>query len=514
MSLWHPITKTALLGTRREPLPKIDRITSPLHHLLSHTKAATPELTLLLQAGVLAMHEENGRLPQQHHAPHPTPPQPEERPVAPPRITKYLADVMYGQHIGLLPIYLEAVNEAGYRLPNHYLPNLLDKGVKAVKIRPYLQPILGKQGGWLASQNPIWDFASPDINSWGGLTRYWENNEPVKRQQLLNALRQTNPELARQLLHHYWRSVPDLTRSQLIKSLNTNISMADEPFLEAALDDRSYQVRQKAADYLAYLPDSRFALRMANHVRFVVQWRQGMIKILFPREISPQMRRDGIPQSDPRKDISRLRTRQLTQMVSSVPLDYWTLEWKASIPEILQAIPHSRWPRTLLNAFATAARKQRNQAWIEAMVVNRSFDTQVARLLRVMEKEWLDRFILENQPLFVANGTNLKVGHPMMSVLQNYQHSWSEELTLFWLEQFANYIQGSSERKSVDMQIKMLLIRFCNKLPAALLPFVEELFETAVQQNPIWRTPTQQIIKTMRFRKAMLEDILGNTAES
>ena len=40
--------------------------------------------------------------------------------------------------------------------------------------------------------------------------------------------------------------------------------MDDEPFLESALDDRSREVRQQAADLLTRLPDSRLALRMAE----------------------------------------------------------------------------------------------------------------------------------------------------------------------------------------------------------------------------------------------------------
>ena len=509
MSLWQEITKTALLGTQREDVSISSGSSSPLDQLVDKTEAESAEMSLLLKAAVMTAHEQNGRLPEQLHSPRPTPPNPDSRPVAPPKTMRYLSDVMYGQYIILLPTYLDYLNKAGYRLPAQYLPNLLDKGVKATKIRPYLYPILGNEGHWLASQNPVWDYAAPDIYTWGGLIRYWEQNEPLKRQQLLTSLRQKNPEFARKLLENYWRSVPDMMRHQLIKIVETNISMADEPFLEAALDDRNHLVRRKAAELLAFLPDSRLALRMANHVRHILQWKQGKIVVTFPKEISPQMGRDGIQQTDPNQDMSRLRSRQLTQMVSATPLDYWTLEWKASIPEIIRAIPHCRWPRTLLNALTTAARKQKNQTWIKALVTQKSFGTQVARLLRVMDHDTLYAYIQENKSLFSTDKKLLKIDHPMMAVLKNHPHSWDETMSRFWIEQFATYIKQTKDRKSIDVQVKMVLTRLFNDIPVSLLQFSKDTFQPAIELNDKWRSPIQQVLRSMAFRKRMIDDVLG-----
>ena len=265
MSHWPGLTKTALLGTQREPLPDSQNSGGPLGQLLHQTQAETKEITLLLHAGILATYEANGRIPEQIHVDHPPAPEAETRPVAPPYVTQYLDAVMYGQYVNLFQIYLEAINKAGYRLPRQVLPNLLDKGFKSVKIRPYLLPVLGHEGRWLASHNPVWDYASPDIYTWTGLTRYWTQNQAIKRQQLLTDLRSSKPDLARKLLENYWRNCPDMARHQLIKILETNISMADEPFLEAALADRNHLVRRKAVELLTFLPQSRLSQRMKGY---------------------------------------------------------------------------------------------------------------------------------------------------------------------------------------------------------------------------------------------------------
>ncbi len=514
MSDWASITKQALLGTHRnEDEPSQNRSksngSSPVSDLINSASADTPELTLLMQAGIMAMHDLNGRLPEQRHTPRPSLPKPDSRPVTPAKIISFLNDVMYGQHIILLPNFLEYIHQAGYRLPPQYLPNLLDKGVKSIKLRPYILPILGNEGRWLATQNPAWDYAVPDIYTWSGLLRYWDNNETIKRHQLLSNLRLENPELARKLLENFWRSSTDHVRHSMIKILENNISMADEPFLEAALDDRSHLVRRKAADLLAFLPDSRLAMRMANHARFIVLWKQGQINISFPRELKPEMTRDGIQPTDPKMDIPRLRSRQLTQMVSAVPLDYWTLEWKATIPQIIRAINHSRWPRTLLNSFTTAARKQNNQEWIKQLVIQRSFDTQVARLLRAIEHDTLKSYILENKDQFKTDRNLLKVDHPMMAVLKNHQHPWDEEMSLFWLTQFATYIKQTKDRKSVDMQIKMLLTRFFTTIPTSIEQEAHDLFESALQINDRWRSPLEKMFKDLTFRKRMTDDVFS-----
>lgn len=508
MNIWDNLTKTALLGTHRDASHMKIAGETAVSHLLRQSTTDTPELTLLLRAGILAAHEQNGRLPDQLRTALPVPPEPDPRPVAPPKAMAYMNEVMYGKNVALLPTFLETLNKAGYRLPPQYLPNFLDKGVKTTKIQPFLLPVLGNEGRWLAQQNPAWGYAAPDIYTWSGLIRYWEANTAVKRQSFLTTLREENTAVARQLLENYWRTLPDTERHKLIKLLERHISMDDEPFLEAALDDRSHLVRRKAAELLAYLPDSRLGLRMANHVRHLILWKQGQIIISFPKEISPAMRRDGIQPTDTNKDISRTRSQQLIQMVGAVPLDYWIMEWKASIPQILNAVQHSKWPRSLLNGFITAAFKQQDQAWIRALLVANQFNTQVSRLLAVMDHQALFRYIMSNKPLFQTDNKPLKINHPMLSVLQKHNHDWNEEMAQFWIEQIATNIRQTAERKTVDMQIKSLAKRRFDKFPVSVLDFARVQFETAVSENPKWRPTTESILATMAFKQSMFADIL------
>ncbi|VAW31627.1 FIG01121071: hypothetical protein [hydrothermal vent metagenome] len=74
----------------------------------------------------------------------------------------------------------------------------------------------------------------------------------------------SQPERGHQIVEQTWKSNNGLVRHQLIKILATNLSMADEPFLEIALDDRNHLVRRTASDLLARLPQSRLSQHMTQ----------------------------------------------------------------------------------------------------------------------------------------------------------------------------------------------------------------------------------------------------------
>lgn len=509
MSVWPQLAKTALLGTKREPLPTFGAAKVPLNRILNEVHGDSPELSLLLKAGVMTMYEQNGRLPEQQHARLPNTPPTNTRSPAPPDAARFLNDLIYGQHVSQLREFLEALDHAGYIVPRQYLPNLLDKGSKTANIRAALYPVIGETGRWLAVQNPAWHYAADDIYHWKGALRSWSNGSAVKRVALLNQLRERSPETARQLLDMHWRSVPDLLRHKLIHTLTVNISMADEPFLETALDDRNHLVRKKAAELLAYLPESRFGKRMAQYALQFMSWERDKLVVHFPKEITPQMVRDGLPGSHPKMSHTRFRTQQLSYVIAGTPLETWTTAWGVPIHKIVNQLGASKWPRTILSGLTTAARRQKNQPWIEHLLIGQSFNTSVASLIKVVDPAALQKFILENRDLFAAGRLLIQRDHPMRTVLYNFPHAWQDPLYKFWIEQFATYIRQTSDRSTVDPQIKQMLNRLLSNLPLSQMTYARETLKEAALVNEPWANPLESMFKTMAFRQAMLQAIFG-----
>lgn len=505
MSIWPQLTKAALLGTRREAVPTINH-QSPLHQLLAQVPTDSPQLQLLTMAGILTLYEANGRLPETQVRPPERPLLPETQAVPPPLLQTHLATLLDGQYTSLLPQFLAQLATANLRLPPMLLPNLLDKATKSATIRPYLLPVLGNHGRWLASQNPAWGYASYEVDTFDGLMRQWRQSDTVKKQALLNQLRLTHPERGRQLLQSNWKTDAELDRNRFIKLLETNLSMADEPFLEAALDDRNHLVRRRAAELLAYLPESRLCQRMQRQVGHLLLWAEDAIVVRFPKVINPALVRDGVVQDDGKmRDKSRLRTRQLGQLITPIPLSHWTETWQKSPTQILQAAEKSKWPRSLYTAFSTAAFKQANTAWIEAILHHYQFQPQTGRLISVLPPQVLFPLILANRPLFETDQRPLTHSHPTLSLLRSWPHPWDAELSLFWFEQLATHIRQDSDR-APNANTRMMLYRLARQCQPDSAPAAADLLQAAASQQAMWQTAVAATIKTVQLRQQIQAD--------
>jgi hypothetical protein len=129
-------------------------------------------------------------------------------------------------------------------------------------------PRLGKRGRWLARQNPDWAYAVagevPDEP--GAIDEAWTTGTPEARVALLRQLRQADPARGRELLASTWKTDGPEDRAAFLKAFEIGLGPDDEPFLEAALDDRRKEVRAAAIELLTRLPGSRLVRRMIERV--------------------------------------------------------------------------------------------------------------------------------------------------------------------------------------------------------------------------------------------------------
>ncbi|MCB8980247.1 MAG: hypothetical protein H6657_22780 [Ardenticatenaceae bacterium] len=498
---WPEMVTTALLGTQHAALPTPKGHTA-VDQLIAQMPQQDAAAALLAAAGTVALHQQTGWVPSQASPPTPVS-QPPDQPVLPAGISRQLEPLLDTSHTSLLPEMLDALAQTGYRVPEFLLPNLLEKGVKAATIRPSLLQILGERGRWLASQNPAWRYAAPELDTWVGLLAEWKTAVAGQRLALLRQLRQTEPERGRTLLEHTWKSETDQSRHHLIKILEVNLSQADEPFLEAALDDRTHYVRQTAADVLACLPTSRLSRRMTEHAANLLRWTPGgkyVITVTFPDVYTPAMKRDGLfTASD--GDLSKTRARQLTQIVGRMPLDFWTEQWQQTPQTIAEAVLQSAWPRTLTNGFATAAARQKDVIWAEALITANGFGTAVARLVSILPTETCFRLMQQA----AQKSTGLQRTDPLFIVLQHWQLPWTAPMGQFWLERFADHLNQHKDDKP-EPTLKTLLTRFAQRCDPTLA-------DTAVTQltipdlNPAWQKIVNLLCETILLRRNLLAEI-------
>nr|WSX22409.1 DUF5691 domain-containing protein [Streptomyces tubercidicus] len=280
----------------------------------------------------------------------------------------------------LLPQWLTAAVEHGYRAPDALLPALLDAARARTDLRPAALALAGPRALWLAGLNDAWKFALRGTGSGTGLPgdgepaavrRTWEEGLFAERVALLTALRRHDPPAGLALLTTTWSTERAEDRLMFLDSLRENLSTADEPFLEQALSDRSRNVRATAAELLSALPGSALAARMAQRAHSCVGLDRTagapVIAVEAPHECDTAMQRDGVAATPPSGRGER--SWWLSQLVEATPLEGWPARFGGRDAAAIIALPvGDDWRTELHDAWCRAAVRQRNADWARALL--------------------------------------------------------------------------------------------------------------------------------------------------
>ncbi|MFG3055641.1 DUF5691 domain-containing protein [Kitasatospora sp. NPDC048239] len=388
-ALWEPLHTAALLGTDRRPLPPVAEA-GPTHQGVDHTDPATALLEL---AALETVRRRAGALPtaatEPPGAPAPEDPRPELPTPAARRLTVLLSSRNGSSTSGslanlaeLLPQWLTTGRTRGYRPPAALVPALLDAARARSELRPDAVALCGPLGRWLAARNPDWRFvlrtadaaAAPGSATDGG-DHLWHEGLFAERVTHLTLLRRTDPAAGLALLQSTWPTERAEDRLLFLDALQDGLSPADEPFLEAALGDRSKNVRATAAELLSTLPGSALALRMAARARATVRLADRGTHLLVtpPTECDPAMQRDGIALKSPTGRGERAWW--FGEVIAAAPLATWQ-EATGLTPDRLLALrvgdsideTSSSWADDLREAWARAAVRQQDADWARALL--------------------------------------------------------------------------------------------------------------------------------------------------
>lgn len=507
MNDWDNMVKVALLGTHREPFLQEPGDT-PLARLLDQLAASGPAHRLLSSAGTTDLYEQVGRSPvrvMRETAVLLAPA--DDRSPCSVQAEYFLSRMLSGQQRNLLPEFLTALQRSNLRVPNTLIPNLLTHGAKVVATRPTIIPLLSARDRQLASQNAAWAYASPEMESWAGLRRIWDDSPSNKRQSLVKQLRATTPDRGRDLLAATWKIDPDHQRIRMLKSLETGLSMNDEPFLETALDDRSQQIRLQAAELLAFLPESRLCQRMAKRVADFFAWtpeQELRISVSFP-SIRPDMIRDGVVGSKS-KSLARVRAQRFIQIVGAVPLNYWTDNWDGSPQRILQAVIASNWTRTLFSGLSWAAFRQRNDTWAKAILQTRGLEAATGKLVDLLSPEEYTRLI---KGILAEDNLADPLEHrsPLLTALRRWAQPIDVKLAEILFPVFATHFRQDQEKKTPSSLVRSSFLNLAHICPPETVDIASTHLLPVAELSPKWRPIVSHFFHIMQFRKEMLKAV-------
>ncbi|MFH9493779.1 DUF5691 domain-containing protein [Streptomyces halstedii] len=404
---WEELVTSALLGTDRRPLrtgrtgagssaprPPTPGLSAPG---LSAPGSSAPRPTdgpaALLEAAALHTVRRRAALLPSVGATPPVPAPPDLRPPLPGAARRRLAHLLAdrsapsgGGRRGaapdlteLIPQWLALAGERGFRAPAELLPALLDAARARTDLRPYVLSFAGPRGLWLAALNPEWRFALRASNGArltaaddpDAVRRLWEEGLFAERVALLGAIRAQDPSAGRTLLAGTWSAERAEDRLMFLDALREGLGDADEPFLEAALSDRSRNVRSVAAELLSTLPASALARRMASRALTCVnadRTGEGLtVAVEAPHECDAGMQRDGVTPVPPSGRGER--SWWLGQLVEAAPLTVWRERFGGRTAQEIVALPVADgWEAELHAAWCRAAVRQRDPAWARALL--------------------------------------------------------------------------------------------------------------------------------------------------
>ncbi|WP_344446947.1 DUF5691 domain-containing protein, partial [Kitasatospora nipponensis] len=274
----------------------------------------------------------------------------------------------------LLPQWLAEARARGHRPPPAAVPALLDAARARSELRPDAVALGGPLGRWLAERNPQWRYvlrtADGELATDG--ERIWQEGLFAERVTHLTRLRRRDPAAALAQLAGTWTTERAEDRLLFLDALQEGLGPGDEPFLEAALGDRSKNVRGTAAELLSTLPGSALGARMAVRALAAVRYADGRLLVTPPAACDAAMQRDGIAPKSPTGRGERAWW--LGEVLAAAPLHCWTEAFGLTPAQLLElpvvdAVDRGAdWREEVREARARAEERQRDATWARVLL--------------------------------------------------------------------------------------------------------------------------------------------------
>ncbi len=532
MSAWDDLVAVALVGTgQARPASPLFAGKTRLDLLLTKLEDQPVEQRTLAAASVFSTWRRAGMQPLEFSAT-PAKAPAEDRSPCPEAAAGHLERILRDETLmPVLPQWLAALAAAAHNLPHRWLPEILDLACRQKDLRPLVRNVLGPRGTWLAWQRESWvALLLPTTRE--AITDRWQNGILPERAELLQHVRQTDPALGLELVSATWGQESPREREAFLQVLSAGLSMADEPFLETALDDRRKDVRLAAAELLAALPGSRLCRRMLDRLAPLLHFTPGgqsglarlglgrklAVEVILPGECDKAMLRDGL---DPH-GIEGLGPRQgcLVQMLSMVPPEMWCVRWDVDPQRALAAFVKTEWEETFLTGWAFAAARYRDAAWADAVISvllhkvpqwreqpTLQAGTAAQRAVKLLYLLWpvLSPARLEARALeSLGSRLPLQNTHVVVSLLGRCRHPWSETLGRAMLQALQRVVREGDSSFDTTWPLRQDLKEYALYMPPSLAVQSAEGWDRSGSMWNTWSSAVEQFQIILQFRHDML----------
>jgi hypothetical protein len=268
--------------------------------------------------------------------------------------------------------WFERARDMGAVLPPQWVATIFDAVTPAAR-EAYVE-VFGERLTWLATLDPRWHARTLGVEP---TEEGWATGALEERATMLRRLRATDPVRGRTWLESTWATDSPEAREKFIQLVVIGLHSGDEPFLEAALDDKRKPVRVLAAEYLARLPESDYVDRSRARLAslFVLaekptgllsRFSSRKLRVELPTELDKPALRDMIETKPPAHRKLGERAFWLMQWLAAVPPTAWCREFDCTAAELLSAALATDYGDELLSALSAAAIRHPNAEFIDA----------------------------------------------------------------------------------------------------------------------------------------------------
>ncbi len=296
------------------------------------------------------------------------------KPVAPEAAMATLLRLMGDPDAGVIEEWAELAQAKGVRIVDSTVPVVMDWWSRQPRRSEVVYSVLGKRGEWLAGLNDAWrkPVAASEVPA--NADEIWQTGNTPERVALLLTLRRHDPARGLAVVQSTWASDSADERRRFVEMLLQGRSMADEPFLEAALDDKSKVVRRQACAVLGAMAGSRYRGRMNERAKAIigVEAKKGLlkrgvkVKLNPPAEFDKSWERDGIEEQA--ASGTGKRAWWMRQIVSAADVSVWTEVTGLDPAECLAAISGDDYFKDALAALVDVVQTAPQPAWAEAIL--------------------------------------------------------------------------------------------------------------------------------------------------
>ncbi len=509
--MWQDLISTALIGTQRHQNEiSINSSSENLNSLLTQINSSNDtEQKLLSLATTLSVYQKIGQLPSKTTLNKLEPADLDDLPVCKAAYA-VLLQTLGGKHRNVFPEAINLLAKLGKRVPPDMLFPLLEYGKVLEDSHPIIRQIIGKRGQWLASLNPNWEYAQQLNLTENKVEEIWKTGTQHDRTTLLETLRKNNPKQARELLLTSWQKEPANIRVKLISFLKTNLSDDDETFLEAALDDRSKEVRIEAKRLLAHLPNSQFQARIQQCARSFVQLKTQKKRTFIDVEIPPITKE--LVRDFPYIEDQNGKGSFLNSLFIQIVPDFWCKEWNISWLELMDLIKTSDWQHHLESGLLHSLREHPNLDLLT---------THLEYLISITKKKYISRFIDKNP---FSNLSNEEKEILLIFVLDHIPVISDENIFLinfltpkpgtYWSEEVSKKLLGATIAAIRENQKPSYALLYWFNTFAIYIPLIEsskeilELFKPEIfsEEWKAWGKALEEFKDTLEFRLNMFKE--------